>query len=510
MQLDNTTANSTSTDGPYFNLDDLDELINKLDSGWKIDSISDSRIVLVCSGEIRIYVSMLIVSPNQCDLAIKFYHGDFIFGFEIPLNTNDKDIFSYDAKENVWPFILAQGLAEIFFLILYPNGAKRVGVIENNLHYVKNHDQLDLFNHFLADAIKSIDRFDKESVFLGLLSVIANSIAYTDVNEFIQDVYDAGVYEITGIPERISEFVSLRDAANCLITSSSVSYLSRNDVRNDVGSTSSTASDVMLLPRDIRALRMCLGSGALDPQATDTLRALWSGRRIDDLQNFFSCLPESLDAEVVASGLVDFARAAAYFDTNHPLTSFYAALGVLVRTLADVRYESGVLEGLDSNLLNREYDQVTELLYGELSLSSSGGLCVPGGDVKTEEMSRYLRDAFVLYGIEGRSFQDALNYNEPIEAHTLNVANVARALLTMDLIGNSQILYILLDDNFSKNRNIFRILSIRVNSAHTFEVSLVESMLNKAFIEMCGIDSRMTESDQVPAVRILLKALSDN
>lgn len=501
---------SNSTDGPYFNLNGLDELVDQLDSEWLIESSSESRIVLVCSGEIRIFVSMIIVSPNQCDLMIKFYHGDPIFCFETPLNTNDRGVFSYRANENAWPFTLAQGLAEIFFLILYPDGVNRAGVIENNLHYVKNHDQLDLFNHFLADAIKSIDRFDKESVFLGLLSVIANSIAYTDVNEFIQDVYNAGVYEITGIPERISDFVSIRDAVNCLIDSSSTGYLSRDVILHDVGSTSSTASDVMLLPRDIRALRMCLGSGALDPQATDTLRALWSGRRIDDLQNFFSCLPESLDTEVVASGLVDFARAATYFDTNHPLTSFYAALGVLVRTLADVRYESGVLEGLDSNLLNKKYKQTTELLSSELSLSSSGGLCVPGGDVNTEEMSRYLRDALVVYGIRGRSFQDAIyNNNEPIKVHTaLNVVAVARALLTMDLIGNSQILYILLGDSFSKKRGVARILRIRVNSSHTFELSLVEDTFNHAFIEMCGIDSRMTESDQVSAVRILLEAIS--
>ena len=500
---------STSTNGPYFNLDNLDELINKLDSGWKIDSISESRIVLVCSGEIRIFVSMLIVSPRQCDLAIKFYHGNLlVFGFETPLSTNDKSVFSYRAKENVWPFILAQGLAEIFFLILYPDGVNRAGVIENNLHYIKNHDQLDLFNHFLADAVKSVNRFDKESVFLGLLSVITHSIAYTDVNEFIQDVHGAGLHEITGIPEHISDFFSIRDASNCLIDSSSTGYLSRDDIRHDVGRTSSAASDAMLSPRDVRALRMCLGSGALDPQATDTLRALWSNRRIGDLQNFFSCLPESLDAEVVAFGLADFARAATYFDTNHPLTSFYAVLGVLVRVLADVRYESGVSKGLDSNLLNREYDQVTELLSGELSLSSSGGLCVPEGDVKTEEMSKYLRDALRVYGEEGRSFQDSRSGIEPVEAHTLNIVAVARVLLIMDLIGNSQILYILLDDIFSKNRNIFRILSIRVKSAHTFEVSLVESMLNKAFIEMCGIDSRMTESDQVSAVRILIEALS--
>lgn len=505
--MNGTTSNNAGNDGPYFNLNGLDELVDQLESGWKIDSISESRIVLVCSGEIRIFVSMIIVSPNQCDLMIKFYHGDPIFCFETPLNTNDKDVFSYDAKENAWSFTLAQGLAEIFFLVLYPNGDKRVGVIENNLHYVKNLDQLYLFNRFLADAVKSIDRFDKESVFLGLLSVIAHSIAYTDVNEFIQDVHGAGLHEITGIPERISEFVSLRDASNCLITSSSVGYLSRNDVRNDVGGTSSTASDVMLLPRDVRALRMCLGSGALDPQATDTLKALWSGRRIDDLQNFFSCLPESLDAEVVASGLVDFAHAATYFDTNHPLTSFYAALGVLVRTLADVRYESSA-----SRLLDKEYEQTMELLYGELSLSSSGRLNVPGGDVEADEMNRYLRDALVVYGIRGRSFQDAIyNNNEPIKVHTaLNVVAVARALLTMDLIGNSQILYILLGDSFSKKRGVARILRIRVKSAHTFEVSLVESMLNKAFIEMCGIDSRMTKSDQVSAVRILLEALSED
>lgn len=508
--MDDVATNITSTDGPYFNLNGLDELVDQLDSGWLIESSSESRIVLVCGGEVRIYVSMIIVSPSQCDLAIKFYHGNLlVFGFETPLNTNDKDVFSYDAKENAWPFTLAQGLAEIFFLVLYPNGDKRVGVIENNLHYVKNHDQLDLFNHFLADAVKSIDRFDKESVFLGLLSVIANSIAYTDVNEFIQDVYDAGVYEITGIPERISDFVSLRDAVNCLIDSSSTGYLSRDVILHDVISTSSTASDVMLLPRDIRALRMCLGSGALDPQATDTLRALWSGRRIDDLQNFFSYIPEGIDAEVVASGLADFARAATYFDTNHPLTSFYAVLSVLVRVLAGVKYESSVSRGLDSNLLNKEYDQVAELLSGELSLSSSGGLCVPGCDVKTEEMSKYLRDALVIYGIKDRSFQDAI-YNEAIdtESHTLNIIAIARALLTIDLIGNSQILYILLGDSFSKKRGVARILRIRVNSSHTFELSLVEDTFNHAFIETCGIDSRMTESDQVSAVRILLEALS--
>ena len=509
--MDDVATNITSTDGPYFNLDGLDELVNQLDSGWLIESASESRIVLVSGDEIRIFVSMLIVSPSQCDLTIKFYHGDLIFGFEAPLNTNDRGVFSYHAKENAWPFTLARGLYRIFFSILYSNSVNRIGVIENNLHYVRNRDQLDLFNHFLADAVNSIDGFDKESVFLGLLSVITHSIAYTDVNEFIQDVHDAGVYEITGIPERISEFVSLRDAANCLITSSSVGYLSRNDVRNDVGSTSSTAPDVMLLPRDVRALRMCLGSGALDPQATDTLRSLWSNRRIGDLQQFFSYIPEDLDAEVAASGLADFARAATYFDTNHPLTSFYAVLGVLVRVLAGVKYESSVSRGLDSNLLNKEYDQVAELLSGELSLSSSGGLCVPGCDVKTEEMSKYLRDALVIYGIKDRSFQDAI-YNEAIdtESHTLNIIAIARALLTIDLIGNSQILYILLGDSFSKKRGVARILRIRVNSSHTFEVSLVESMLNKAFIEMCGIDSRMTESDQMPAVRILLEALSGN
>lgn len=507
--MDNTTANSTSTDGPYFCLDDLDELINKLDSGWLIESASESRIVLVRGGEIRIFVSMIIVSPSQCDLTIKFYHGNLlIFGFETPLSTNDRSVFSYNAKENVWPFTLAQGLAEIFFLILYPDGVNRAGVIENDLHYIKNHDQLDLFNHFLADAIKSIDRFDKESVFLGLLSVIANSIAYTDVNEFIQDVYNAGVYEITGIPERISDFVSIRDAVNCLIDSSSTGYLSRDDILHNVGSTSSTASDAMLLPRDVRALRMCIGSGALDPQATDTLRALWSGRRIDDLQNFFSCFPESLDAEVVASGLVDFACAATYFDTNHPLTSFYAALGVLVRTLADVRYESGVLEGLDSNLLNKEYDQVAELLSGELSLSSSGGLCVPGGDVEADEMNRYLRDALMVYRTNGQSFHNFLSNIDPAEAHKVNILAIARALLVDDLIGSSHILYSLLDDAFSEKRGIFRILSLRFNSKQTFNMSLVEDTFNHAFIEMCGIDSRMTESDQVSAVRILLEALS--
>lgn len=508
--MDDVATNITSTDGPYFNLDGLDELVNQLDSGWLIESASESRIVLVSGDEIRIFVSMLIVSPSQCDLTIKFYHGDLIFGFEAPLNTNDRGVFSYHAKENAWPFTLARGLYRIFFSILYSNSVNRIGVIENNLHYVRNRDQLDLFNHFLADAVNSIDGFDKESVFLGLLSVITHSIAYTDVNEFIQDVHDAGVYEITGIPERISEFVSLRDAANCLITSSSVGYLSRNDVRNDVGSTSSTAPDVMLLPRDVRALRMCLGSGALDPQATDTLRSLWSNRRIGDLQQFFSYIPEDLDADVAASGLADFARAATYFDTNHPLTSFYAVLGVLVRVLADVRYESGVSKGLDSNLLNREYDQVTELLSGELSLSSSGGLCVPGGDLKPKEMSKYLHDALRIYNKEECSFQDALSDNEPIGGHSINIIAIARALLVMDLLGNSHLLHDLLDDIFSKKHGVSRILRIKVNSAHTFEVSLVESMLNKAFIEMCGIDSRMTESDQVPAVRILLEALSGN
>ena len=154
---------------------------------------------------------------------------------------------------------------------------------------------------------------------------------------------------------------------------------------------------------------------------------------------------------------------------------------------------------------------MAELLSGELSLSSSGGLCVPGCDVKTEEMSKYLRDALVIYGIKDRSFQDAI-YNEAIdtESHTLNIITIARALLTIDLIGNSQILYILLGDSFSKKRGVARILRIRVNSSHTFELSLVEDTFNHAFIEMCGIDSRMTESDQVPAVRILLEALSGN
>lgn len=508
--MDNTTANSTTTDGPYFNLDNLDELINKLDSGWKIDSISESRIVLVCSGEIRIFVSMLIVSPSQCDLAIKFYHGDFIFGFETPLNTNDRGVFSYRANENVWPFTLAQGLAEIFFLILYPDGVNRIGVIENSLHYVRNHDQLDLFNRFLANVVKSIDRFDKESVFLGLLSVITHSIAYTDVNEFIQDVYDAGVYEIIGIPDRTSEFVSIRDAANCMIDSSSVGYLSRNDVRNDVGSTSSTASDAMLSPRDVRALRLCLGSGALDPQATDTLRALWSNRRIGDLQQFFSCFPESLSAEVVAAGLADFAHIFSCFCADHPIASLYSALGVLVRVLAEVRYEPGVSRGLDSNLLNEEYEQTIELLSGELSLNSSCRLRVSGGDLKPEEMSSYLYDALKIYNKEECSFQGALSDNKPIGGHSVNIIAVARALLVMDLLGDSQILYNLLDDIFSKKHGVSRILRIRVKSAHTFEVSLVENTFNKAFIEMCGIDSRMTKSDQVSAIRILLEALSGN
>ena len=509
MQLSNTTADNTSNDGPYFNLDDFDKIVYHLDSGWLIEYSSESRITLVCGGEIRIFVSMIIVSPRQCDLAIKFYHGNLlVFGFETPLSTNDKSVFSYRAKENVWPFILAQGLAEIFFLVLYPDGVNRVGVIENNLHYVKNHDQLDLFNHFLADAVKNIDRFDNESVFLGMLSVIANSIAYTDVNEFIQDVYNAGVYEITGIPERISDFVSIRDAVNCLIDSSSTGYLSRDVILHDVGSTSSTASDVMLLPRDIRALRMCLGSGALDPQATDTLRALWSGRRIDDLQNFFSCLPESLDAEVVASGLADFAHVFSCFCADHPIASLYSVLGVLVRVLAEVRYESGVSRGLDSNLLNEEYEQTIKLLSSELSLNSSCRLRVSGGDLKPKEMSKYLHDALRIYNKEECSFQDALSDNEPIGGHSINIIAIARALLVMNLLGNSHLLYNLLDDIFSKKHGVSRILRIKVNSAHTFEVSLVENTFNKAFIEMCGIDSRITESDQVSAVRILLEALS--
>lgn len=502
---------STSTDGPYFNLDDFDKIVYHLDSGWLIESSSESRITLVCGGEIRIFVSMIIVSPRQCDLAIKLYHGNLlVFGFETPLSTNDKDLFSYCAKENVWPFILAQGLAEIFFLVLYPNGTNRTGVIENNLHYVKNHDQLDLFNRFLANVVKSIDRFDKESVFLGLLSVITHSIAYTDVNEFIQDVYDAGIYEITGIPERISEFVSLRDAVNCLITSSSVGYLSRNDVRNDVGSTSSTAPDVMLLPRDVRALRMCLGSGALDPQATDNLKLLWSQRGMGDFQQFFSCLPKGLDTEVVAAGLVDFAHVFSCFCADHPIASLYSVLGVLVRVLAGVRYELGVLEGIDQDFLNKKYEQTITLLSSELSMNSSCRLCVPGGDLKPKEMSKYLHDALRIYNKEECSFQDALSDNEPIGGHSINIIAIARALLVMDLLGNSHLLHDLLDDIFSKKHGVSRILRIKVNSAHTFEVSLIESMINKAFIEMCGIDSRMTESDQVPAVRILLKALSDN
>lgn len=507
--MDNTTANSTSTDGPYFCLDDLDELINKLDSGWLIESASESRIVLVRGGEIRIFVSMIIVSPSQCDLTIKFYRGNLlIFGFETPLSTNDRSVFSYNAKENVWPFTLAQGLAEIFFLILYPDGVNRAGVIENDLHYIKNHDQLDLFNHFLADAVNSIDGFDKESVFLGLLSVIANSIAYTDVNEFIQDVYNTGVYEITGIPERISDFVSIRDAANCLIDSSSIGYLSRDDIRHDVGRTSSAASDAMLSPRDVRALRMCLGSGAPDPQASDALKLLWSQRGIGDFQQFFSYLPESLSAEVVAAGLADFAHIFSCFCVDHPITRLYASLGVLVRVLAEVRYESGVSRGLDSNLLNEEYEQTIELLSGELSLNSSCRLRVSGGDLKPEEMSSYLYDALRIYNKEECSFQGALSDNEPVGGHSVNIIAVARALLVMDLLGDSQILYNLLDDIFSKKHGASRILRIRVKSAHTFEVSLVENTFNKAFIEMCGIDSRMTESDQVSAVRILLKALS--
>lgn len=501
---------SNSTDGPYFNLDGLDELVDQLESGWKIDSAHGNRIVFICSGEIRIFISMIIVSPNQCDLTIKFYHSDLIFCFETPLSTNDKSVFSYRAKENSWPFILAQGLAEIFFLALYPDGVNRIGVIENSLHYVRNHDQLDLFNRFLANVVKSIDRFDKESVFLGLLSVITHSIAYTDVNEFIQDVHNAGIHEITEIPGRIREFVSLRDAANCLITSSSVGYLSRDDIRHDVGSVSSTASCVMLSPRDVRALRMCFGSGALDPQATDALKLLWSRRGMGDFQQFFSCLPESLSAEVVAAGLADFAHIFSCFCADHPIASLYSALGVLVRVLAEVRYESGVSRGLDSNLLNEEYEQTIELLSGELSLNSSCRLRVSGGDLKPEEMSSYLYDALRIYNKEECSFQGALSDNEPIGGHSVNIIAVARALLVMDLLGDSQILYNLLDDIFSKKHGVSRILRIRVKSAHTFEASLVESMLNKAFIEMCGIDSRMTESDQVSAVRILFEAISGN
>ena len=503
---------STSNDGPYFNLDDLDKLVEKLEYGWKIDFTSRSRIVLIQNSDIRIFVSMTIGSPNQCDLTINFYRGDLlIFGFETPLSTNDRSVFSYNAKENVWPFTLAQGLAEIFFTILYSSGVNLIGVIENDLHFVSNHNQVNLFNHFLADAVKNIDRFDKESVFLGLLSVIAHSIAYTDVNEFIQDVYDAGVYEIASAPKKnIVEFVSIRDAANCLITSSSIGYLSRDDVRNDVGSASSAASDAMLSPRDVRALRMCLGSGALDPQSTDNLKLLWNKRGIGDFQQFFSYLPESLSAEVVASGLADLAHIFSYFSIDHPLASLYAALGVIVRVLADVRYELGVLEGIDQDFLNKKYEQTITLLFSELSMNSSCRLCVPGGDLKPKEMSKYLHDALRIYNKEECSFQDALRDNEPIEGHAINIVAVARALLVMDLLGDSQILCNLLDDIFSKKHGVSRILRIRVNSSHTFEVSLVESMLNKAFIEMCGIDSRMTESDQVPAVRILLEALSDN
>ena len=508
MQLDNTAANSTTTDGPYFRLDDLNKLVDRLNSVWKVDFASDNRIVFVCSGEIRICVSMTIMSTNQCDLAMKFYRGNLIFGFETPLNTNDRSVFSYDIKENVWPFILARGLAKIFFIVLYSNNVNQIGVIENDLHFVNNHDQVDLFNRFLADAVKSIDNFDKESVFLGLLSAISYGIAYTNTDEFIQDVYDAGLYEIAGTPEGIAEFVSLHDAANCLITSSSTSYLSRDDIRCDVGSISSTAPGIMLLPRDVRALRMCLGSGALDPGAIKTLTSLWSNRSAGDLQQFFSYLTESLSAEVVASGLADFARAATCFDPNHPLASFYAALGVLVRVLADVRYESSVLEGMAQDFLIRKHGQTIELLSGELSLNSSGRLCIPDGDVKAEEMSSYLCRALKIYKKEGLSFLRSLNDNDLIEGHTVNVVTVARALLAMDLISDSHILYNLLNDNFSKKRGAYRILKIRVKSVHTLAVSPVEYIFNKAFIEMCGIDSRMTESDQVSAVRILLKALS--
>ena len=508
--MNSTTTSSTSTDGPYFNLDGLDELVSHLDSGWLIESASESRIVLVLGGKIRIFVSMIIVSTRQCDLAIKFYHGNLlIFGFETPLSTNDRSVFSYNAKENVWPFTLAQGLAEIFFLILYPDGVNLIGVIENDLHFVSNHNQVNLFNHFLADAVKSVNRFDKESVFLGMLSVIANSIAYTDVNEFIQDVYDAGVYEIASAPKRnIVEFVSIRDAANCLITSSSVGYFSRDDVRNDVGSASSNASCVMLSPRDVRALRLCLGSGALDSQAEYALKLLWNKRGIGDFQQFFSCLPESLSAEVVAAGLADFAHIFSCFCADHPIASLYSALGVLVRVLAEVRYESGVSRGLDSNLLNEEYEQTIDLLSGELSLNSSGRLRVSGGDLKPEEMSSYLYDALKIYNKEECSFQGALSDNEPIGGHSVNIVAIARALLVTDLLGDSQILHSLLDDIFSKKYGVSRILRIRVKSAHTFELSLVEDTFNHAFIEMCGIDSRMTESDQVSAVRILLEALS--
>lgn len=509
--MDNTIANSTTNDGPYFNLDGLDELVSQLSSGWKIDFASDSRIVLVhSSGDIRIYISMIIVSPNQCDLTIKFYQDNLIFGFETPLNTNDKSVFSYHAKENVWPFTLAEGLAEIFFLVLYSNSVNQIGVIENNLHFVENHDQLDLFNRFLADAVNSIDNFDKESVLLGLLSAISYGIAYTNTDEFIQDVYDAGLYEIVGTPEGIAEFVSLHDAANCLITSSSTSYLSRDDIRCDVGGISSTASDIMLSPRDVRALRLCLGSGALDSQAEYALKLLWNKRGIGDFQQFFSYLPESLSAEVVASGLADFAHIFSYFSIDHPLARLHAALGVLVRVLADVRYESGVLEGVDPDLLNKKYEQTITLLSSELSMNSSCRLCVPGGDLKPEEMSKYLHDTIRIYNKEECSFQDALSDNEPIGGHAINIISIARALLVMDLLGDSQILYNLLDDIFSKKHGVSRILRIKVNLAHTFEVSLVESMINKAFIEMCGIDSRMTESDQVSAVRILFRSLSDN
>ena len=158
--------------------------------------------------------------------------------------------------------------------------------------------------------------------------------------------------------------------------------------------------------------------------------------------------------------------------------------------------------------MNEEYEQTIELLSGELSLNSSCRLRVSGGDLKPEEMSGYLYDALRIYNKEECSFQGALSDNEPIGCHSVNIIAIARALLVMDLLGDSQILYNLLDDIFSKKHGVSRILRIRVKSAHTFEVSLVESMLNKAFIEMCGIDSRMTESDQVSAVRILLEALS--
>ena len=56
---------STSNDGPYFNLDDLDKLVKKLEYGWKIDFTSRSRIVLIQNSDIRIFVSMTIGSPNQ-------------------------------------------------------------------------------------------------------------------------------------------------------------------------------------------------------------------------------------------------------------------------------------------------------------------------------------------------------------------------------------------------------------------------------------------------------------